>query len=704
MLNVNRLLENSVRRELMGTNMFSFTMPENPRGWRYEKRGRFCAANIWDEPSPLLSGTLGISHETDIKDALTLSVKKAGRQLRFHSYRHSWTPAYTETYYRCDPEGEYPRSGLVALKETKCITADDIFVSHITLFNDDNQPVILDVDLVTPFKRIEDGAYRVKGKTLPRAMKVQYELDGTLCVLTSLAESFSVKIPAGQFASFRVCCVYVPGGNTEKAASELRKAIDDDGIFLKAEREYNLWFERNAPAFDCDNPDIKKVYYYRWHLVRKNTFTPSRLIPSHFIKGECMYESATGSWYGCSVGLPVPMQIDEARWQRGGSTAGSQIENWRLGGGDYRGYIQYTPMAVLHYYRLHRDPLMLKGIYTELKEYTLKKLDADNIEALPQTRGSWPTGAEYQPSFYQHRDIPWDYRYDQGRKTEVGGEVVRLYRLDEISFTVGNLIACRRIAEILGYTDDAKAFGERADALTRVLKNDFFHRKRGVFLDKDVRTGKLCDEAACYDSFTPFMWGIVQGEEYDSSVERLLTKDKFLSEMSVTTVERTSPMFWFDNAVVGPAFASKSEPDFYGCCWNGPVWPYADTQVISAVGEVAGRRENVRESFLELFDSYTALHFYCGDKSVPDIVEHYRPTDGFPFSQTHDYFHSCYIDILMTYWAGIRVFDNGEISFNPLCRVEFTVSGVQIGGRDYTFRQYRKGEGLCCEYFPSDKV
>ena len=499
MLNVNRLLENSVRRELMGTNMFSFTMPENPRGWKYEKRGRFSTANVWDEPSPLLSGILGLSHETDIKDALTLEVSRSGKPLTFHSYRNSWTPAFMETYYRCEPEEVYSRSGLVAIKETKCITKADTFVSHITLFNDDNSDATLEVRLLTPFEQVGEGVFRVNGRTQPRAMKVQYELKCSFLVLSTEGLKFTLTIPASSSVSFRVAALYAPK-NIEKSRARLERIIADGSIFKKAEREYNLWFEKNAPRLACENPDILKVYYYRWHLVRKYTVTPSKLIPEHFVKGTCMYESSTGSWYGCPVGLPVPMQIDEARWQRGGDIAKGQIENWCIGKGDYRGYIQYTPMAVLRYYQLHRYMSLLKRAYPELKSFTLKKLDLSDMESLPVTRGSWPTGAEYLPSFYQHREIPWDYRYDQRRKGEVGGEIAKLYRLDEISFTVGNLIACGKIAALLGLADDARQLTKRAKALIRVLKTRFFHKDRGVFLDMDVATGRLCDEAACYDS------------------------------------------------------------------------------------------------------------------------------------------------------------------------------------------------------------
>ena len=76
------------------------------------------------------------------------------------------------------------------------------------------------------------------------------------------------------------------------------------------------------------------------------------------------------------------------------------------------------------------------------------------------------------------------------------------------------------------------------------------------------------------------------------------------------------------------------------------------------------------------------------------MVEHYRHTDGLPFSVTHDYFHSCYIDFVMSYWAGISVSDNGRVKFSPLTDEEFEISGVELNYKTYNFKQYRENGRL----------
>jgi hypothetical protein len=75
-------------------------------------------------------------------------------------------------------------------------------------------------------------------------------------------------------------------------------------------------------------------------------------------------------------------------------------------------------------------------------------------------------------------------------------------------------------------------------------------------------------------------------------------------------------------------------------------------------------------------------------------VEHYRHTDGVPFSVTHDYFHSCYIDLLISYWAGISADIGGRISFKPLTKEPFELDGIVINGKKYRFSQSRENNRL----------
>ena len=146
-------------------------------------------------------------------------------------------------------------------------------------------------------------------------------------------------------------------------------------------------------------------------------------------------------------------------------------------------------------------------------------------------------------------------------------------------------------------------------------------------------------------------------------------------------------MYWFDNCIAGPCQSSLKEPKTYGCSWNGPTWPFANTLVLEALGSAAKRNTKLQELFLDYFGRYTELHFLYGDRSVPVIVEHYRPTDGAPFSVFNEYFHSEWLTLFMEYYAGISV-KNGEVTFAPITDDEFILEDVKIAGKSYNFKQY----------------
>ncbi len=137
-----------------------------------------------------------------------------------------------------------------------------------------------------------------------------------------------------------------------------------------------------------------------------------------------MYESLNGGWYGGPVGLPVPW----AAWQA---------------------------------YQLHPDRNWLAAHHASFRKYVTVRFDLD--DPVPtMTPGSWGTGAEYQPSFYQHTPHqPWDWRYDVEGHNESGFPIARLWRLDDLCYHLLSMRGCAH------YRCD--------DGATWSIANDYFH-------------------------------------------------------------------------------------------------------------------------------------------------------------------------------------------------------------------------------------
>ena len=674
-MNYNKLFLNTKRTDLIGKNLSTVTVS----GADIENEDK------WDAPRFAMQGKFCCGHETELSDILTLEISENGRPLEFEPKRNSWTPAYLETYYRCTPQKEYyVHHGCIFAKETKAITAGDVFVSEMTVANNKKEKTTLKIKLSSPLEFLGNSIYKAAGKVLANATEKNLEFTGYICLLGCEPE-FEITLAPEEIYKFKYVFAY---GLSEEAAKEkANEELAKKDSFKDNENAINSWFSENVPALKTENRILEKIYYYRYLMIYINSFTPMDVNPADKLPGAVMYENRYGGWFDCAIALPVPLQINEAKWLGNGELSVSQIDLW-TGGGVYMGYIQYTPYSIWEYYVNHKDKALLERSYEFCKEFTLKDYDEKN--PLPIRIGSWPTGAEYSASFYQHTEPAWDWRCDSEGYAKEGFEISALYRLDEITYFAANLMAMRNMARVLGKPDEADKFESILKTITEKIKENFWNEKDKMFYDIDVKSGKQCDEAACYNSYAPFAFGIIDDEKYISCFDKLMDENWFADDFSITTTAKDCPIYWFDNHIAGPTASSPQNPHFYSCCWNGPIWPYAVSLVLNALGEAAKKYPQLQEKWLVIFEKYMNLHFLNGDFNVPCIFEHYRPGEATTFSKHGDYFHSAGVDLFMKYWAGISVTEDG-VTFAPFTTEEFALENVKIGGKSYTFRQYADG-------------
>ncbi len=668
--NVNRFLENSKRSDVWGYNIYS--------------RGKSKSQIQWDAPSLGLTGDISIGHELDSKNIVVPQFSINGKVQDFVPQRNRWTPAFMDTYYRSKPSGEYKKSGLLAVRERKCFTENDVFVSHLTLTNDGRDEMQIEVSLVIPYSNISESVYRVESKILPKSIKKELTLKGFLAADFS-CEAKCFTIPPQSSIQLKYGFAFSPI-SSDMAKTDLSDAMLISNPFDDAEKRFNLWMETNAPQLETENLDLLKVYYYRFFVIKCAIHNPCEVLPESEYKGECIYESPFGGWFGAPIGLPIPLQTLDMKWMKDTSALRSNIKNWCRGVGTMQDYIQCTPMAIWQYYLQTGDKTILTEFYESVCNFTIARINKiDTI--LPQTHGSWITGAEYQPSFYQYTTPPWDWRHDH-EGADMGFKNTVLHRVDESVMYGANILACKLMAEQLGKTEDEDYFSNVAESVLSEIENLLWNEDKHFFFDFDPSVGKPCDKAYSYGGFTPLMFGLL-GSDFDSVFEHLGENGRFDGSFGVTSVDKECPMYWFDNCIAGPTASSVAEPHEYGCSWNGPIWPFAVSLVLEALGYATYENPQLADTFNRIFSDYTELHFDFGDRTLPCIREHYRPSDGTTFSSYTEYFHSEWINLLFSYYLGIRVKEDG-IDFLPATEECFSVSGVVIKGKSYRFTQEMK--------------
>lgn len=637
------------------------------------------ARDAWALPRPGLSGHLYVVNETSFGDALVPAVVELTPSnrvpLAFGVVRNRWTPSGMLSYYRSAADralGDFPSLGGTVLRERKCITRDNVFVAELTVQNVSGHPRRYDISLAS---KLTNGVWRFT--TVSRCAKKERTTSTAFGASRELGE---VEIPRNGSFTFRYGAAF--GAEApEVVRAKLTASFGDADVFEKNHRRVNGWFAGKVPSFDCDDIDLMRLYYYRWFVVYRGLHEARRVVADHEYTRLAAYESPCGGWYNCVVGLPVPMQIQEMSWLRDPWPAKAQILGWVEKQPHYIDYIQFTPMAIWRNQLNHPDLALARQAFARVAP------EPRGEAALPNQYSSWPTGAEYQPNFYQFTEPKWDWRHDCEMQKK-GFEVAQLKRLDTAAYAIGNLLGGARIARLVGETDRAAALERRADEMRQLVQTRQWDDRLGLFLAADPKSGRLADEAACYDSFAPYLWGIVSDPKYFRAFDKLADADWFGTDFAIPTVARNCPMYSSYNAIIGPTAASETKPHFYGCCWNGPVWHYADSLVAMAFGEVARREAKHRKGWLKFFDSWNETHFVFGDRTLMRAAEHFRAEDGARFGTTADYFHSAWVDPFLRFWCGIGLPEGAQkVAFEPFARVSFELRNVPVCGVECDFVQ-----------------
>ena len=194
----------------------------------------------------------------------------------------------------------------------------------------------------------------------------------------------------------------------------------------------------------------------------------------------------------------------------------------------------------------------------------------------------------------------------------------------------------------------------------------------------------------------------------------------FAAPFGLTTAEQRHPEF-------------KIGYDDHDCLWNGPVWPFATSQTLTALANLLNNtQQNVvtRETYFNALATYAHSHRLKREdgKVVPWIDEDQNPFTGDWIARTvhiqaekalppdskkkknfiqergKDYNHSSFCDLVINGLVGLRPQPDDSVVVNPLVPEGkwdyFCLDRVPYHGRmltilwDKTGKRYNKGQGL----------
>ncbi|HEX3148231.1 MAG TPA: discoidin domain-containing protein [Gemmataceae bacterium] len=419
------------------------------------------------------------------------------------------------------------------------------------------------------------------------------------------------------------------------------------------------WYKQNIPFFDCPDPDLVTTYYYRWELLTKHLTYGSPNGGYSFT--EFIDRPFWSVAYG-SISCPAGLQLYEARWLRDSWAARDYLRYWfKTAGAEPRRYSTWLADAAVAVDDVM--PFWPSSIGTLLPDL-VKNFEAWEKEHFDKDVGLfWQTG----------HDDGMEFNINS-RQTQ---DIVRgapAYRPTLNSYMYADALAIARIADRKGEGATADLYRKKAAALKDNVQKKLWDPKRQFFFPmakRDEERDGFKVKAASLTYQTGQFAGNEHGREligyvpwqfnlpdpgYEAAWKPLMDTDGFLAPFGPTTVERKDPLF-------------KISPT---CCWwSGNSWPYATSQTLTAMANLLQNYKQdvvTKDDYIKLLTTYAKTHRKNGK---PYIAEACNPDTGSwqghdSFNHSEHYFHSNYIDLIITGLIGLRPQDDWKVHLHPL--------------------------------------
>lgn len=641
-----------------------------------------------------IRGQFSHIHYAKITDPIVIELSVAGRQLSPTVESADWYPSHLAIRYL---------AGSVSVLEQKLITDDDALVDVLTLTNTSEQPVSIEVKATSGFCRYE-MAYPPLGGSGERVLLANAELFRGIrrWGVLRLKDGHSDGVDPARVRSMRLRpgdskTVTVAVGFSEKmldAEARAGRWVNRPRALEHHRAAYQRWFDDNCPRFDCDDPYITKLYWYRWFVAR------------HCLSRACtgnlpypyFFEGTHQPHFPRLISFSSPHIIAETRWLRDPQYAFGQVSNHCLNpddtsgffisaridekGGDYNNWIV---KAAWEAFKVHPDRQWLQSVIEPMSEDvrgTLRQFDRDG-DFLPTPRKHGTTGMEYQPSFFYFNE-----NYDDSKPD------APLERGDYAAYLYGNASALAEAWRFLGDEARAAEFKQLAGKIQAACLEKLWDptdRFCYAVREGDGAVARVREIVGFY----PFMSRLLPDRpEYVASLAYLIDPAEFWTAYPPATVTQKCPAYT-PHVATWPAAGGKT----HGCMWNGPAWPHA-TCLILDVMAIALReydQPHVKpEHFWHMLDRYTHLQYENGDLGRPMVTEYYDGHSGSPDpTGCPDYFHSTYCDLIIRQVVGLQPSNSNRVVVDPIPGPLkwFSLRGLRYRGHDLDIVYNSAGAG-----------
>lgn len=464
---------------------------------------------------------------------------------------------------------------------------------------------------------------------------------------------------------------------------------DDEEIHpsLIPNRDAYDYLSSRVPLLECPDKTIEKTYYFRWWTLRKHwKDTPDGHILTEFLPPV--------GWAGPhnSINCPAGHHIMESRWLRDPEGwLKEYIRFWLDKKGNTLAYSAWYASAVEDMLRLHPDPVF--------EAYCLDRL-------IPLFREREAISLHSSGLFWS--EDGWD-----GGECSISGSGLRPTMN---AYMCGDAMAISRMAARQGRFAEAHEFALKADRIRQKMDillwdGDFYKvlpcGRNEVLSGSERPPVPPENDVREEHGYVPWYFGI-PGPEKSVAFRYLTDEEGFAAPFGITTAERRHKRFMFAHP--------------HECLWNGPVWPFATSQTLTAAARHLREHGEVcitNQDYCRLLRQYAASHRltlengrevmwidedmdpFTGDWTARTLLkaDNWNPGRG-GLERGKDYNHSTFCDLVLSGLLGIDARD-GRLTADPLIPDEwdwFCVTNLPPYGQtvlfDRTGERYGVGAGL----------
>lgn len=422
------------------------------------------------------------------------------------------------------------------------------------------------------------------------------------------------------------------------------------------------WISNNVPLFECPEPSLQEIYYFRWRVYKKHIKeTPDGIIITEF--------TPDVPWAGKynSICCAAGHHIYEGRWIKEQRYLDDYGVFWFRKGGNPRLYSFWAADSVWARYQVNHN-----------KEWAI-----DLLPDLIKNYQGWET------SRLGDNGLFWQNDGEDGMEVSIGGSG---YRPTINAYQYGDAIAIANLADLAGKSEIAAEYRQKAADLKKLFQSKLWDSQAQFFktLPRDA-TAELVDVREEL-GLVPWYFNLPD-LGYETAWKQVMDPDGFYAPFGPLTAERRHPRFMY-----------QSEHD---CLWNGPSWPYATTQTLAAMANLLNNYDQTvitPKDYLLLLTNYAKSQYKNGK---PWIAEDLNGLTGewiVDKPRSIDYNHSGFCDLIVSGLVGLRPSADDRLEVHPLIPNDtwdyFCLDGISYHDHsisilyDKTGERYHQGKGL----------